>query len=283
MRLVGYDNLARTFQRLIKEETLSHSYIFFGEPKVGKFSFALSLASYIEMGVFDTPELNDGGSPVNILQELLVVKPEEGSIGIDQIRDVKHFLSQKPVYAGIRTVIIDDAYKLTPEAQNAALKIAEEPPIRSLLILVTPNLEALMPTVQSRFQKIYFPRLTDKEVVRLLTKSYSVDSERAQKIASVSFGRPGRAISLAIDEGARDVYRRVYSALRKKAAKKELVPGILDGEVDYESIFTELIAELANEPIKNYDTLRLITERLTAISQFSTNKRLQLETALWNI
>ena len=283
MRLAGYENLVKIFQGLIKEEKLSQSYIFFGEQQVGKLAFALSLASYIETDSFDLPKLTAEGTPEHILKELLIVRPEEDSIGIDKIREVKHFLSQKPVYAKIRTVIVDDAQKLTDEAQNAALKIAEEPPIGSLFILITQNLEALMSTVQSRFQKIYFPRLSDKEVINFLTKSHSIEPDRAKKIASVSFGRPGRAISLARDEKTRDIYKKVYSVLKKRTSKRELITAILGEGVGYESIFTELIAELANEPIKNYDTLRLITERFTAISQFSTNKRLQLETALWNI
>ena len=47
--------------------------------------------------------------------------------------------------------------------------------------------------------------------------------------------------------------------------------------------FTELIAELAEDPIKNYKELKAILNRLTKISEFNTNKRLQLESALWNI
>lgn len=283
MRLAGYENLTRIFKKLLKERILSNSYIFFGEPQVGKFSFALSVASYIESGKFEIPELTPGGFPKHALRELLVIKPDGDSIGIDKIRDIKHFLTQKPVYAHLRTVIIDKAHKLTTEAQNAALKIAEEPPKESLLILITQNTDTLMPTLQSRFQKIYFPRLKRQLIENLLRDDYLVDDERAGRIAEVSLGRPGRAVNLATDEATRDIYKTASGILKKKTPKREIIESMLNGQKDPESFFTELIAELANEPIKNYDTLRIITERLTAMSQFSTNKRLQLETALWNI
>ena len=106
---------------------------------------------------------------------------------------------------------------------------------------------------------------------------------KAERIASVSYGRPGRAIELATNEEARDLYKRTISLLKNGTQKRQIIDEIVTEKKDTAPLFTELIAELANDPIKNYDTLRLITERSTAMSQFSTNRRLQLETALWNI
>src|SRR3989344_1060913 len=119
--LIGHEKLTETFKRLIREDKLSHGYIFFGESGVGKFSFALGFATYLETGEFQKQS--------RLLEETLIIRPsEEGTISINNIRESRYFLLQKPAYSPRRTVIIDEAECLTGEAQHAILKIAEEPP-----------------------------------------------------------------------------------------------------------------------------------------------------------
>ena len=280
--LIGQDNLRNTFKRLIKNGDLSHGYIFFGEPQVGKYSFALSVAQFLENGEFDEVE-TENGLPRRIFEETLVIKPIEGTIGIDAIREIRHFLSQMPVKSKFRVVIIDDAETMTEHAQHATLKIGEEPPERSLLILVTPNTDSLLETLKSRFQKIHFPRLGTSEIRELLEKNHNLDKKSADEIASLSLGRPGRAILLATNDDAKNKFKNATALLSRKEPKRKIIDEVLENENEIHALMTEIIAKLANDPIKNYDTLRSITERMTAMSQFSTNKRLQLETALWTI
>jgi len=280
--LIGLDNLEKTFKRLIKEKKLSHSYIFFGEPQVGKYSFSLALSSLLERDKFEEVEV-ENDLPKYILEETLIIKPEEGSIGIDTVRDIKYFLSQKPVHSDYRIVIIDGAHVLTQHAQHAILKIAEEPPANSLLILIAPNTDSLIGTLQSRFQKIHFPRSKTEEITKMLEKHHNLDKKRASDIATLSLGRPGRAIALTTNEDAKNRFKTALALLSKKTQKKQIIEGLLENQDEVYPLFTEVIAKLANDPIKNYDTLRSITERMTVMSQFSVNKRLQLETALWNI
>ncbi len=115
--LSGHDNLIKPFKRLVKEDKLSHSYIFFGESQVGKATFAKYLANFLEFGEFEEHK--------SILTESFIITPtaKEGdaSIGIDAVRDIKQFLYSKPVCSERRIVIIDDADKLTSQAQNAIL------------------------------------------------------------------------------------------------------------------------------------------------------------------
>jgi len=140
----------QNFKSLSENGHLSHSYIFFGENQKEIFNFAGSLANFLETGKF-----SDSKRP---LQDLSVIGPnEKGNIGIDEIRELQKFLYYRPVVAKRKTVIIIGAEKLTSEAQSAILKIVEEPPKQSLIILIGQNPENLLPTVSSRFQKIYFP------------------------------------------------------------------------------------------------------------------------------
>jgi len=280
MHIIGYENIQKLFEKLVKNEALSNSYIFFGEPQVGKYTFALSLASFIENGFFE--ESGEAGSN-KILTDALIIKPTDGSIGIDEVRKIKYFLSQKPIKSSRRMVIIDDAHLLTAQAQHSALKISEEPPLNSLLILITPTVNSLIPTLQSRFQKIHCPRQKSLDIEKLLIKDYGLDKSKAESLALISLGRMGRAIDLVSNESKKELYKRTLSLLKKDLQKRQVIEELIEKEESVEDFFTEIIAELAKDPIKNYDTLSTITKRMTLMAQFSTNRRLQIESAIWNI
>ncbi|MEK7553581.1 MAG: hypothetical protein AAB504_02775 [Patescibacteria group bacterium] len=139
------------FKKLADVDKLSHAYLFFGEASERKIIFALSLANYLENKEFKLLEKN-------ILEECFVISPDEkGIIGIDESKKIGSFLYQKPVLSKKRTVIIKDADSLTPEAQNATLKIVEDSPEGSLLIFIAKDESSLLPPLASRLQKIYFP------------------------------------------------------------------------------------------------------------------------------
>ncbi len=148
-----YNKLEEDFKKLIAGDKLSHAYLFFGgneRDKKIKLSFALSLSNFLEK--------NDFSEPAKPLSETLIVqKGEEGTIGIESARSLKHFLYQKPVFSRFRIVVIREAESLTPEAQSAILKIAEEPPEGALIILIVRNEDSLPGALSSRLQRIYFP------------------------------------------------------------------------------------------------------------------------------
>ena len=264
--LIGHEKLTKTFKRLIQEDKLSHGYIFFGEPEVGKFSFAAGLAAYLETG-----EFHKLSRP---LGEALIIRPnEEGTIGINDIRESKYFLFQKPAHSLRRTVIVDGAERLTSQAQHSLLKIAEEPPASALIMLIVSNPEALLPTLQSRLQKIYFSRVNSKLITAMLAKQFKITKEKAAEIAKISFGRPGRAIRIANSKGQ----------IARGRNKKTLIEEMIESNGAMEEQLTEIIAQLAKDPVGNCEKLKSILNRASLISQFNTNKRLQLESALWNI
>ena len=280
MTLVGHEKLERSFKKLIKEDRLSQGYIFFGEAQVGKFTFAKYLVNFLEAGEFE--------EPTRILSEALFIKPitQDGgeSIGIDEVRRIKKFLYEKPVNSKKRTVIIDDAEQLTLQAQNAILKIAEEPPRAGLLILIVPNHEALLPTVQSRFQKVYFPRASKKVIKEILVRELNATPEIAGKIAEYSFGRIGRAKGLVSDKEVVNLVKETAGFLKNKESQQTFLRKLVESDKgQIKPFITAVISELAKDTPKNYLALKAILGRFTLISQLNLNKRLQLETALlWN-
>ena len=125
--------------------------------------------------------------------------------------------------------------------------------------------------------------IQNRKIIQARPEYYKLDKKRALDIATLSLGRPGRAVALTTDEDAKERFKTAISLLSKKTPKKKIIEAILEDPDKAYPLFAEIIAKLADNPIKNYDILRSITERMAVMSQFSVNKRLQIETALWNI
>ena len=259
---IGHQHLVKDFKELIRRDKLAHGYIFFGEPQVGKFYFAKHLANFLENQKFEIAS--------RVLQDVLIL---EDATGIESMRGLKNFLWQKPIISPKRTVIIDRADYLTPEAQNAILKITEEPPTSALLILIVNQLENLTPTLLSRFQKIYFSRLKDDEMKTLV---------KQDKIITLAFGRPGRAMNLLSDELLKEASKYALDFLKASDTKRsELIKELVEAQKEKPKIlddfFEMLILQLRKDPIKNLSALKSAIYRLFLIKNYNTNKRLQLE------
>jgi len=280
--LCGHKNLQESFSALSKKGNLSHGYIFFGEPQVGKFSFASSLAGFLETGDFES----DG----RMLSEVLIIKES----GIDCVREIKNFLWQKPQNSPKRTVIIDNADLLTAEAQSAILKITEEPPEHALIILIVSNLNNILPPILSRLQKIYFPRISKDEISEFLIKNFDIKKDRAEELAVLAYGRPGRAMDLInnkelskIDEMAQKFLRstgfnrsQVIKKLvddQKAKSRSELRSATGEKPEILDQFFESLIVILRKDPVKNHQMIRSVLSRLFLIKSYNVNKRLQIE------
>ncbi len=172
----NYKILQEDFKKLIERDKLSHAYLFFGGDRSDgkdKVIFAKSLANFLENGVFEEPE--------KLLTEALIIeKDEEGKIGIDAARNIRHFLYQKPVASKYRTLIVVGADALTPEAKNSILKIVEEPPEPALIVFTVSQEDNLSPALKSRLQKIYFTPKTNspgRTKARLTSTNIDEDAE----------------------------------------------------------------------------------------------------------
>ena len=253
--MIGYQNKINLFKKLADENKLFHAYLFFGDPEIGKFLFADSLANYLEKGVFE--------KPTAILGELLVISlNEKGIIGIDEIRNLPHFLYQKPIFSKKRMVIINDSENMTSEAQNAILKIIEDSPEMALIIFISKMEDLLLPPLLSRLQKIYFPRLPFKEIEQFLLSNFPAQAKKAKEISEMSFGRIGRAIKLA---------KNPYQNLKCT----DIDEAIENNKID--EFFESLIIDLRRDLVKNFSKLKEVMKRLVFIKSLNTNKKLQMK------
>ena len=129
---------------------------------------------------------------------------------IEQIRKLQIDLALRAANPrGQRVILVDEAEKLTTEAQNALLKVIEEPPESTVIILAATDPERLLPTVRSRTQAVYFPPLSTQVIADYLTEHDGVPGPLAHEIAELSGGAVGLARRLANDETELETYRRL--------------------------------------------------------------------------
>ena len=267
--MFGHKDKINLFKKLADEDKLSHAYLFFGEPQVGKFLFALSLANYLEKNIFELKE-----SDKRPFEEALIIESgENGLIGIDEIKKIINFLYQKPVFSTKRIAIVRDAENMTVEAQNAALRIVENPPSQSLIIFTASNPDSLLSPLVSRLQKIYFSRLTVEEVKGFLTDN-GTDLKKADLIAEESFGRPGLAFDLGKDKKNEKIRKLAKNFMRQAGTSRELGEII---ESDMDKFFGFLMIEARKSGYKDLSFAKEILKRSTLIKMFNVNKKLQLK------
>jgi DNA polymerase-3 subunit delta' len=208
------------------------SVIFHGSHGLGKATAARELAAMLNcLGTPPDQCANCRQIEAGNFPDLITIdRGEKASIAIEQIRRLVSELALRPYGAGgTRVVIIDGAHLLTTEAQNALLKLLEEPPPHTLIVLVAEHLEALLLTVRSRCRLVHFVRPGEAAVAELLERTTSLKPSAAAGIASLSAGAPGTAITLAahpneaegllaLTQDASGLFQRLLLAARLAAA-----------------------------------------------------------------
>lgn len=277
MQILGHSRAMKVLQRLADERRLAHGYLFFGPEGVGKRFVAESLAAYLENGQF-APALR-------ALNDLQIVAPdEEGVIGIDAARALKTFLYRRPNISPYRLAIVDDAHRMTPPAQNALLKIAEEPPSAGIIIFITSDPDALFPTLRSRLHAIYFSPVPMPALARWLCDVRGCSRAVAEKLARAAFGAPGKAIALsARQSGFADsaFSDAAQLCIVPPSKRKELIKKIIAPEDFNLSMFLDRCIESVAEAIVRGKGNCELWHRLLALrahaSYVTLNPRIQLE------
>lgn len=203
----GQEPARALLQHSLKEGRVAKAYLFEGPAGVGKkmaaFSFAKALncqtegpdaceecASCRKIQGQTHPDVFFLGSVEEELLEVTTLK-------IEQVRQLKAQLSLRPYEGRMKVAIIDNAHQLTDEAANALLKVLEEPPQHSTLILVSAKPNRLFPTIISRCQRVKFRALGRQELSHVLVSDYSLERSLAHFFGYFAEGRLGYALALS--------------------------------------------------------------------------------------
>lgn len=180
---------------------LSHAYLIEGGEGCGKTYFA-RLAAAAVLCTGDTPPCGKCPSCVKALAgshpDLFYFSPDKkASMGVETVRDIKKSLFFMPNDGDRKVYIIDDAQKMTVQAQNALLKFIEEPPASVLFFIVTDKKESLLPTVVSRTRIISLAPSDNADIRRfLMSESKKSGGEQIDEAINMAEGSPGKALKL---------------------------------------------------------------------------------------
>lgn len=230
--IYGHDKIKEHLQNGIRMNKVSHAYIFNGGLGSGKKMMANAFAAALEcekqtgepcMECHSCIQAESGNNP-----DIIWINHEKsGSIGVDDIRaQLIGDMQIKPYSNRYKIYIVDEAEKLTVQAQNALLKTIEEPPEYGIIILLTTNADIFLQTILSRCVKLDFKPVGDECVTKYLKDNYDLTDYEIKFAVGFAQGNIGRAVAIATSS---DFAKLKESVLRVvKHAKEYSVTEIMN-------------------------------------------------------
>lgn len=239
--ILGHEQIKEHFQKAIESHKVSHAYILTGEAGMGRKSLAnaFALTLLCEKGKSEPcmechacKQVLSGNHP-----DLIYVTHEKpASIGVDDIREqINDTVMVRPYSSYYKVYIVDEAEKMTQQAQNALLKTIEEPPSYAIIILLTTNQEAFLPTILSRCVQLKLKPLKDFVVKSYLVGSMNIPEADADVYAAFARGNLGKAISIASSDDFKAMRGEILNLLKhiKEMDISELLEAIQKMKEDH--------------------------------------------------
>jgi len=235
--IIGQDIAVRSLKNIIAQDQVKGSYLFLGPDGVGKRSSSIEFAKAINCENREKENIDCTCTSCNKIDsmnhpDVFMIYPEgvACSIKIGKIREIIYQASLKP-YEGKKGVfVINDAETMTEEAQNALLKLLEDPPQNHILILTAFNILGLLATIISRCRVLKFYSLTENRIEEFLKGLRDFDEKDALLFSHMAMGSLGRALEFKeknIIQRREEVVNDFF--LRKSALLQE---GVLNKYID---------------------------------------------------
>lgn len=327
--LIGHDDEVKLFLNAYNSGALHHGWLITGDEGIGKATLAYKIARFLlsveEGKTYTSLEVpQDGTVFAQVAQKshpdfkvlerdfidtdkkklLKAIKQGEvvdddmlGSlkrsqvIKVEDVRDVVSFLMKKSFNDSWRVVIVDSADDLNTSSANALLKILEEPPLKSILLLISHNPARLLPTIRSRCAKLALSPLKTTEVASLLRRYLPELSEKEVKgLAEISGGSIGRAMRYAENDALlmyEDIQKVCYAGAK---ADGELLLSLAEraaADEDSWALFSELVFKFMRSYMADcadkrafYDVYAAIIKVLDETERLNMDKKLAILTIL---
>ncbi len=250
---IGQDHLLKQIDAGLGAGRLAHAYLLSGPPHVGKMTLALDLAAAVNCAVLGGQQAGsmfddrgDAQGPCGncdpclrirrgVFADLKIVAVGDDPrvstrISIEQVREAESFLAVTPVEGAWKVVIFDGAETLAAgqsEPANALLKTLEEPPPQVLVLLLTTNEDAILPTIRSRCRTLPLRPMPGPALSEYLVSTREVAPDDARRLARLARGCPGWAISVLEDP------ERLNSYQERLAQVSEISASPLDARFNY--------------------------------------------------
>ena len=204
--IVGQEQLKEHLQNAIATNKVSHAYIINGERNAGKEFIARVFAMTLQCEKGETEPCGECHSCKQALgnnqPDIIYISHEKpNTIGVEDIRvQINGDIAIKPYSSPRKIYIINEGEKMTPQAQNALLKTLEEPPEYAVILILTTNVEAMLPTVLSRCVVLNMKPVSDRLVKKYLMEQLAVPDYKANICVAFARGNIGKAKMLASSE-----------------------------------------------------------------------------------
>lgn len=240
---IGHENAEKEFLKNFQKGEIPHSWIITGDKGIGKATFAYRIAKFLlykdsveqsnsllddendNVDSLDIPTdnsffervANGGHSDLKMIEKTfdLTKNKMKTQILVDDIKNINQFFSLTSSESKYRIVVIDSVDDMNKNAANALLKILEEPPKNSFLILIVHNLQSVLPTIKSRCRIVRFNKLSDENLAILIKKYLpNIKDDEIKALVNISKGSIGRAIDL-YNNGGITLFNSLVSQLNK--------------------------------------------------------------------
>ena len=180
--------------------------------------------------------------------QFIGIEKKQGNISKHEAVSISKKLSLKSYEGGYKVLIIWMAEKMNNECANQLLKLIEEPPEKTVVLLLTENVEIILDTIKSRCQKLHIPSLAEEEIYQELVDAYSLKSNEAKKISHQSNGDFNKALQIIKEDNKDVLFEDLFVLWVRTAFKakknKEAVNGLFH--------WSEKIAEEGRETQKRF-------------------------------
>lgn len=246
--MLGFNQIKSTLLTSYHNKKLHHAILLHGKKGIGKASFARAFAE----------EVLENKTAIHPDLLLIEKEPEKREITVDKIRKIADFANQTSAISLNKFIIIDSACELNKSASNALLKLLEEPHPNNFLILISHNLNRVLPTIRSRCQIVKIPDLSSENFTEILRQSKTpIPAKDFHFLSEICDNSPADAINLGVELTRfyelflRSIYnKKISEELLKKIADKNF-PFVIF-EKSYEFFTTRLLKRLHSSEMNCY-------------------------------
>ncbi|TYP99955.1 DNA polymerase-3 subunit delta' [Tenacibaculum adriaticum] len=220
---------------------------------------------------------NPYGSLFNWLQHI-GVENKQGQIGVDEAEDIVKKLTLKSYEGGFKIMIIWMAEKMNSSAANKLLKLIEEPPSKTIFLLITEEEGQIINTIKSRCQALHFPSISENDIVQTLINKQNITENEAIRIAHQSEGNYNKAIHLLHNDSNDLVFEEWFITWIRSAFKAKGNASVIQDLINW----SEAIAKSGRETQKQFLQYCLRFFRQALLLNYGTPDLVFLKTQISN-